>query len=593
MRRSFLLKSLLLLCALVAGSSSVWATDGTLTLSSSNKFGTSSGSTKNDDQDNTWTCTGSNIQNTYSNDYSGQQFGTSKTNDTYTFTANFTGYTVTNVSIKAAAGSPTPTYDISVGGNSKKSGSLSTTSTTYSTGTISETGNVVITLNQNSGKKAVYLGQIVVTYAVSSDPSISVTPTTRTVNYDTEGGTLSVTCNKIDGTLGTDIEFYESDGTTSTTYAWFTAYINGDGNVEYLLDENTDDVNDRTAYFKVYGYNENDDTDIIESDLISITQSKFTVDYVTIPFAFDGGKGNLPTGMTQTGLGSNYDNSPKLKFDDQGDNLILKTRGYLLDELSFDIKGNSMSGTYAFKVQWSANGTDYTDLATYTSISTKTNKTIDISSCTGLKDIKWVYTTKDGGNVALGNIKVTPKTESITPAKTYTTLTSAKDLDFTSVEGLKAFIVEDDNATDGKITMTQVNKVPAGTGLVLKATTPNAAVSVPVFDGTGADDVSENKMAGSATEATEIAANAGYILKDGEFHPATAGTLAAGKAYLKIAVANGNAPLAIDFDGETTGVKSIEHGTLNIEHFYDLQGRKVAQPTKGLYIVNGRKVVVK
>jgi hypothetical protein len=27
--------------------------------------------------------------------------------------------------------------------------------------------------------------------------------------------------------------------------------------------------------------------------------------------------------------------------------------------------------------------------------------------------------------------------------------------------------------------------------------------------------------------------------------------------------------------------------------FYDLQGRKVAQPQKGLYIVNGRKVVVK
>ena len=186
--------------------------------------------------------------------------------------------------------------------------------------------------------------------------------------------------------------------------------------------------------------------------------------------------------------------------------------------------------------------------------------------------------------------KVNPAIE-LTPAKTYTTLTSAKNLDFTGSD-IKAYIVEDDDATDGKITMTQVNKVPAGTGLVLKATTPGTAVNVPVFDGTGADDVTANKMVGSATATTAVEANGGYILKDGEFHPATAGTLAAGKAYLKIAVANGNAPLAIDFD-ETTGVKSIEHGTLNIEHFYDLQGRKVAQPTKGLYIVNGRKVVVK
>ena len=181
----------------------------------------------------------------------------------------------------------------------------------------------------------------------------------------------------------------------------------------------------------------------------------------------------------------------------------------------------------------------------------------------------------------------------LTPAKIYTTLTSAYPLDFTDVEGLKAYIVKDDDASDGKITMTQVNKVPAGTGLVLKATTPNAAVSVPVFDGTGADNVADNKMEGSAIETTAIAANAGYILKDGEFHPASAGTLAAGKAYLKIAVANA-APLEIDFDGETTGVNTlnVERGTLNGE-VYNLNGQRVAQPTKGLYIVNGRKVVVK
>ena len=142
--------------------------------------------------------------------------------------------------------------------------------------------------------------------------------------------------------------------------------------------------------------------------------------------------------------------------------------------------------------------------------------------------------------------------------------------------------------------MTQVNKVPAGTGLVLKATTPNAAVSVPVFDGTGADDVSANKMVGSATATTAVEANGGYILKDGEFHPATAGTLAAGKAYLKIAVANGNAPVAIDFDGETTGIKSLTPALSEGEGaVYNLNGQRVAQPNKGLYIVNGRKVVIK
>ena len=46
-------------------------------------------------------------------------------------------------------------------------------------------------------------------------------------------------------------------------------------------------------------------------------------------------------------------------------------------------------------------------------------------------------------------------------------------------------------------------------------------------------------------------------------------------------------------DDDTTGIKEV-HGNANAEGTYDLQGRKVEEPTnKGLYIVNGRKVVKK
>ena len=142
--------------------------------------------------------------------------------------------------------------------------------------------------------------------------------------------------------------------------------------------------------------------------------------------------------------------------------------------------------------------------------------------------------------------------------------------------------------------MTQVNKVPANTGLVLKATTPGSAVNVPVFDGTGADNVSANKMAGSATETTAIAANGGYILKDGVFQPALAGILPAGKAYLNIAVPAGAPILNLGFD-DATGIESIAKSqelTANGQ-YYNLAGQRVAQPTKGLYIVNGKKYIVK
>jgi hypothetical protein len=46
---------------------------------------------------------------------------------------------------------------------------------------------------------------------------------------------------------------------------------------------------------------------------------------------------------------------------------------------------------------------------------------------------------------------------------------------------------------------------------------------------------------------------------------------------------------------ETMGIATlnVKHGTLNDAAVYDLQGRKVANPTKGLYIVNGKLFVAK
>ena len=55
-----------------------------------------------------------------------------------------------------------------------------------------------------------------------------------------------------------------------------------------------------------------------------------------------------------------------------------------------------------------------------------------------------------------------------------------------------------------------------------------------------------------------------------------------------------SARIAIGFDDETTGIKNLTPALSEGEGaVYDLQGRRVAQPTKGLYIVNGKKVMVK
>ena len=70
------------------------------------------------------------------------------------------------------------------------------------------------------------------------------------------------------------------------------------------------------------------------------------------------------------------------------------------------------------------------------------------------------------------------------------------------------------------------------------------------------------------------------------------GTIKAHKAYLTYS--GGGAPEFFDLDGNVTGIKAIDNGQLTIDDaVYDLQGRRVSKPTKGLYIVNGKKVIIK
>ena len=87
-----------------------------------------------------------------------------------------------------------------------------------------------------------------------------------------------------------------------------------------------------------------------------------------------------------------------------------------------------------------------------------------------------------------------------------------------------------------------------------------------------------------------------YILQNGEFNKATTGYLKPNRAYLSTSydvTAAGARELQIVFEDETTGINSIENSQSSIENCFDLQGRKVTRPTKGLYIVNGKKVIIK
>ena len=50
--------------------------------------------------------------------------------------------------------------------------------------------------------------------------------------------------------------------------------------------------------------------------------------------------------------------------------------------------------------------------------------------------------------------------------------------------------------------------------------------------------------------------------------------------------------LEVEYDDGSTAVISIKDGKVDNVTYYDLSGRKVAKPTKGLFIVNGKKVIM-
>ena len=164
-------------------------------------------------------------------------------------------------------------------------------------------------------------------------------------------------------------------------------------------------------------------------------------------------------------------------------------------------------------------------------------------------------------------------------------------LDFTSVDGIEAYIAEENGS---KIELEKVNKVPAGTGVLLRSVSGAAkAADVPVA--TTTDDVTGNlfvRGTGAAVESGSGPYN--YVLGKHEgkvgFYKAGGMTVATDKAYLQTTVAA--ARIDIDFDGDVTAIETVKSEKTNNEYF-NLAGQRVANPTKGLYIVNGRKVVVK
>ena len=172
----------------------------------------------------------------------------------------------------------------------------------------------------------------------------------------------------------------------------------------------------------------------------------------------------------------------------------------------------------------------------------------------------------------------------------YATFSNENALDFSANKALTVYTATD-NGTSVKLNEVTTQKVPANTPVVLKGDAGNYPATII----SSADALGENDLRISNGTTATAEANI-YVLANksngvGFYKWAGDGSLSAGKIYLQ--ATSTSAPF-LGFDGEgTTGINSVERGALSVEGCYTLDGRRVAQPTKGLYIVNGKKVIIK
>lgn len=178
------------------------------------------------------------------------------------------------------------------------------------------------------------------------------------------------------------------------------------------------------------------------------------------------------------------------------------------------------------------------------------------------------------------------------------TYCSSHALDFSNTDDIKAYIVSAFKPSTGEVTLTRITDVPANTGIIVKGDADT--YSIPWGSG---ETLVSNMLVGVTTNTVlnkENGENTNYILakKNGVlgFYAVTDGsTLSAGKAYLPLPTASlpsGAREMKLVFDDEeTTGIKETINNCESVGKYYDLQGRYIAKPTHGLYIVNGKRLL--
>ena len=139
--------------------------------------------------------------------------------------------------------------------------------------------------------------------------------------------------------------------------------------------------------------------------------------------------------------------------------------------------------------------------------------------------------------------------------------------------------------------------IPAGNGVILYGTPSTSAQLLASSTSTtlsNNDLLATTKAGGSLVDVPTSGYN--FVLNGDKFLQYTGASFVANKAFFNlsynpVATTGAKFDIVLGVDNITTGIEETVSETNFV--YYDLQGRKVEHPTTGIYIVNGKKTVIK
>ncbi len=164
-----------------------------------------------------------------------------------------------------------------------------------------------------------------------------------------------------------------------------------------------------------------------------------------------------------------------------------------------------------------------------------------------------------------------------------------------------AYVIVSADGGTGTTTMSKVTSVPENTAVLLKGTAGEATEkTATIISGDAPSAPATNYLhIVEAGETINAESNVYVLAKKSEgigFYPWTGTALARGKVYMRLPAGAKMGEFygfGEEVNNETDGISNVSARSNKQGEFYNLAGQRVSNPTKGLYIVNGKKVIIK